>query len=240
MEKMKDLKDLLKHEVEDLMSAEQQIIDSLPEMIDKANNQQLKTGLQKHLQETEVHKTRLEEVLEMLDQNKEPNEEKGFLAGLFSTEKFCKGMQGLIKEGQKIINADMNPQVVDAAIIACAQKIEHYEICAYGTTRAYASELRFPKISSLLEQTLKEEYAADDLLTSLAMGGLNQKAENKRKTHATNGQSSNGSSKTSNKKSVAGKQSASTRKTSNAKSSKSEATKRRTRTSKSRTKSKAR
>lgn len=196
MEKMQDLKDLFTHEVEDLLSAEKQIIEALPTMIEKAKNQQLKTALQQHLAVTEKQKQRIEEIIETLKESKEGkegNEEKtGLLSRLFSGgEKMCKGMQGLIKEGEKIMSADMNPQVLDAAIIACAQKIEHYEICGYGTVKAYAQELNLPEISQKLEQTLNEEYEADDLLTSLATGGLNQKAENGR-AQRSNGTTRNG------------------------------------------------
>jgi len=211
MEKMQDLKDLFTHEVEDLLSAEKQIIEALPSMIEKAKNQQLKNALQQHLTITEKQKERLEEIIEALkgaSTAKDAKEEKsGLLSRLFSGgEKMCKGMQGLIKEGEKIIGADMNPQVLDAAIIACAQKIEHYEICGYGTVRAYAAELNLPEISKKLEQTLNEEYDADDLLTNLAMGGLNQKAENGRSTRSngttknTSRRASNASTKVSNAK----------------------------------------
>jgi ferritin-like metal-binding protein YciE len=179
MEKMQDLKDLLTHEVEDLLSAEKQIIDALPAMIEKAKNQQLKNALQQHLQVTQKQKQRIEEIVGMLKKGEKEEDKNGLLSRLFSGgEKVCKGMQGLIKEGEKIIGADMNPQVLDAAIIACAQKIEHYEICGYGTVKAYADELNLPEVSRMLELTLNEEYEADDLLTSLALGGLNQKAEN--------------------------------------------------------------
>src|SRR5215213_3670931 len=87
-------------------------------------------------------------------------------------------MEGIIREGEKILGEPMEPQVVDAAIIACAQKIEHYEICGYGTARAYARELNLGDVAELLEQTLNEEYEADDLLTDLAVGRLNEKAQN--------------------------------------------------------------
>ncbi len=207
MEKMKDLKDLLTHEVEDLISAEKQIIEALPKMIDKAKNQQLKKALQDHLKVTETHKSRNEEIIQILKADAS-EENTSLLANLFKGgEKVCKGMQGLIKEGEKIINADMNPQVVDAAIIACAQKIEHYEICGYGTLRAYADELKLSNISRMLEQTLNEEYAADDLLTSLAVGGgLNEQAEDGRASRSNrtsaskasgNGTGGNGTTKKS-------------------------------------------
>jgi hypothetical protein len=86
-------------------------------------------------------------------------------------------MKGLIEEGEKVIAEDMNVEVRDAAIIACAQKIEHYEICGYGTARAYAQELGLAEVEALLQQTLDEEYQADDKLTYLAVGRLNEKAE---------------------------------------------------------------
>ena len=243
MEKMQDLKDLFTHEVEDLLSAEKQIIDALPSMIEKAKNQQLKNALQQHLRVTENQKTRLEEIIETLKESngsKDAKEEKsGLLSRLFSGgEKVCKGMQGLIKEGEKIIGADMNPQVLDAAIIACAQKIEHYEICGYGTVKAYADELNLSEISKKLEQTLNEEYAADDLLTSLAMGGLNQKAENGRTTRATqttrNGARSSSTNSTT--KTSRAKTSQTSGSTSTASKNKSAARNRKTRASKSKTK----
>jgi hypothetical protein len=86
-------------------------------------------------------------------------------------------MQGLIEEGEKIMAEEMSPEVLDAAIIASAQKIEHYEICGYGTARAFAKELNLMGVTQLLEETLNEEYEADDTLTELAVGRLNQKAE---------------------------------------------------------------
>jgi ferritin-like metal-binding protein YciE len=251
MEKMKDLKDLLKHEIEDLMSAEQQIIEALPSMIEKAKNPQLRQALQEHLQVTEMQKTRLDKVIDALKANNGKEESKGIFNGIFGGgEKVCKGMQGLIKEGEKIISADMNPQVLDAAIIACAQKIEHYEICAYGTVRAYANELKIPEVSQLLEQTLNEEYDADDLLTSLAIGGLNQEAEDRRSgkrngsaRSATSQPSSNGRSNGSKGRSNGSKKSSSSSSSSSkstSSSSKSKAAKtRKTRASGKRSTSKA-
>jgi hypothetical protein len=105
----------------------------------------------------------------------------GFLSGIFGSNKeggtHCVGTEGMIKEGKKMMGEDMAPEVMDAAVIACAQKIEHYEICGYGTARAYAEELGMTEVERLLRTTLDEEYAADDLLTRLAVGKLNQKAE---------------------------------------------------------------
>ena len=86
-------------------------------------------------------------------------------------------MKGIIEEGEKIMNMDISPEALDAAIIASAQKVEHYEICGYGTARTFARELGMEQVAKQLEQTLNEEYYADDLLTSLAVMGVNQEAE---------------------------------------------------------------
>jgi ferritin-like metal-binding protein YciE len=179
MEKMKDLRDLLKHEVMDLYSAEEQIIAAMPMMIEKATNPQLRQALEEHLRVTEAQRDRLDQVKQHLmgaEEAKEGGKKKGIL-GLFGGSQKCKGMQGLIEEGQKVMGENMSPEVMDAAIIACAQKIEHYEICGYGTARAYARELNLGEVAELLEETLDEEYEADDLLTDLAVGSINQEAE---------------------------------------------------------------
>lgn len=184
MEKMNDLKALLGHEIEDLISAEDQIIAAMPMMIERANNQNLKKALQEHLAITENQRERLNQVQQLLGEG-EPKggengrEKKGFLKGLFGSlgKTTCKGMEGIISEGQKVMKEDMDADVMDAAIIAAAQKVEHYEICGYGTAKAYARELGLGKVAELLEETLDEEYTADDLLTDLAVGGINEKAE---------------------------------------------------------------
>lgn len=176
MEKMRDLRDLLIHEVADLRSAEEQIIEAMPQMIGKANNPQLKQALEQHLQITHGQLARLEQVQRMLgDQN--ADSDNGLLSKLFGSGTHCKGMEGLIDEGQKVMGEDMNAEVLDAAIIACAQKIEHYEICGYGTARAYARQLGLTEVQRLLEQTLDEEHQADELLTSMALNSVNLMAE---------------------------------------------------------------
>jgi ferritin-like metal-binding protein YciE len=179
MEKMNDLKDLLKHEIEDLQSVEDQILDALPKMIDKANNPDLKKALQQHLQVTEQHKTRLEKIMSsMKPANENSNSKKGILGGIFGGGKqVCKGMKGIIEEGEKIMNSNISAEALDAAIIASAQKVEHYEICGYGTARTFALELGLQQIAKQLEQTLGEEYEANDLLTNLAIMGINEQAE---------------------------------------------------------------
>jgi len=178
---MKDLNDLLKHNIQDLYSAEEQILQALPSMIDKAQNPELKQALTQHLGITEHQRNRLDLIQSNMNtgvkENISAEEKKGLLARLFKRREICKGMKGLIEEGEKVIAEDMNVEVRDAAIIACAQKIEHYEICGYGTARAYAQELGLTEIEALLQQTLDEEYEADDKLTYLAVGRLNEKAE---------------------------------------------------------------
>lgn len=211
MEKMEDLRDLLRHEIQDLVSVEDQIIEAMPAMIEKADNRLLKKALSEHLRVTKAQRKRLDKVQRLL--GKEPKKEGGLFSRLFSSGETCKGMEGIIREGKKIMDEDMNPEVMDAAIIGAAQRIEHYEICGYGTARAYARELQLTEIAGLLEQTLNEEYAADDRLTEMAVGRLNEKAENARKvstpasapkrvvtTHKTGGRTTAGSGNRSVKK----------------------------------------
>jgi ferritin-like metal-binding protein YciE len=174
MENMNQLRDLLKHEIKDLYSAEEQIIEALPKMIEKANNNELKKALKQHLQVTEKQRDRLDQVLEALDEEKD-DEGKGVL-GMFKGEQKCAAMKGILEEGEKLMKEDMSPEVCDAAIIAAAQKVEHYEITSYGTARAYAEELNLNQVENLLKKTLDEEYEADDLLTELAESRVNQKA----------------------------------------------------------------
>ncbi|MBA2250373.1 MAG: ferritin-like domain-containing protein [Chitinophagaceae bacterium] len=177
---MIDLRDLLKHEILDLYSAEEQIIEGLPKMIEKANNADLKKALRDHLKVTEQQKDRLDKVKQFFGEEDEGNQEKkGFFSRLFggSGGEKCKGTEGLIKEGEKMMGEDMSPEVMDAAIIASAQKIEHYEISGYGTAAAYARQLGMQEVERLLTTTLDEEYLADDSLTILAVGRLNIKAE---------------------------------------------------------------
>ena len=176
MEKMNDLKDLLRHEIEDLYTAEEQIIEALPLMIENANNPTLKNSLSEHLKVTEMQKKRLDQVRKLLGSN-DDKEKKGFFSGLFGGKQECKAMKGIIEEGNKIMGEDMSPEVLDAAIIASAQKVEHYEICGYGTARSFARELGLTKVTELLQETLDEEYEADDLLTILAESSINEEAE---------------------------------------------------------------
>ena len=178
MDNMNHLRDLLVHDVHDLYSAEEQIIKALPAMIANASNPQLKQSLEQHLRVTEQQRDRLKQVRQLLGaDNDESNTGTGIFAGLFGSGIKCKAMQGIIAEGEEVMGTDMDPAVKDAAIIGAAQKVEHYEICGYGTAKAYAEELGLIDVAQLLQQTLMEEYDADDKLTSLAIGSVNRKAE---------------------------------------------------------------
>jgi ferritin-like metal-binding protein YciE len=174
------LNELLKHELKDLYSAETQLIEALPKMADAAKDEALKKAIRQHLEVTKKQKQRLEQVQELLGEEPAAPQKKGFFANLFSSdegEEHCKAMEGLVKEGDALLKEDMEPAVMDAAIIAAAQKIEHYEISSYGTARAFALQLQLNKVADLLTQTLKEEYEADDSLTALALSDVNLTAE---------------------------------------------------------------
>ena len=177
MSEMKNLKDLLKHELEDLHSAEEQIVEALPAMINNAGERLLKNSLNEHLKVTKKQIARLDKIKKMLGE--EEKENPGMFAKLFSGAEgkhHCLAMDGIIKEGEKIMGEEMEPEVMDAAIIAAAQKVEHYEICGYGTAKAYALHLGFREVARLIDETLQEEYDADDLLTQLAVGKVNLEA----------------------------------------------------------------
>ncbi len=179
MKKIIDLKDLLKHEILDLYSAEEQIIDVLPEMIEKANDAKLKESLSNHLTVSKTHKDRLDSIKRSIMGDEEETND-GFFSNLFggSDSVTSRGVEGLIKEAGKIMNEDMTNETMDAAIIASVQKIGHYEIAGYGTVRAYASELKLDSITTELGTTLSEVYDADRSLTKLAVGKVNPDAEN--------------------------------------------------------------
>lgn len=203
METMINLTDLLKHEILDLYSVEEQIIEALPKMVEKAKSPELKKALREHLKVTEEQKTRLDKVKQTFGEGVDQNGNKGFFSRLFgggSGGEKCKGIEGIISEGEKIMRADITDEALDAAIIASAQKVEHYEICGYGTARAFARELKLTEVEQLLTQTLNEEYAADDLLTSLAVGKLNidaEYADGMNSVSATNGSDKTSASKNS-------------------------------------------
>ena len=170
------LKVLLRHNIQELYSAEEQIIDVLPTMINRAFNPQLKQAHEEQLRVTDAQRDRLLQVRQHLEEDEGDTNDSGFFAGPFGSGFKCKGMEGLIDEVQKVMGEDMAPEVMDAAIIASVQKIEHYEICGYGTACTYAQQLGLNDVAQLLQQTLYEEHDADDRLTAMAVGDLNQQA----------------------------------------------------------------
>ena len=159
---MKKLEDLFEHQLKDLYSAETQLIKALPKMQKAANDAELKKAFEKHLVETLTHKKRLEEVCEELD--------------IKPSGETCKAMKGLIEEAEGMIDEKADKDVKDAGLIAEAQRVEHYEISAYGTVVRYAKELGHKQIASKLQKTLDEEYKTDEALTALAEKRLNVKA----------------------------------------------------------------
>ena len=156
------LRKLYVDELKDLYSAEKQILQALPKMAKKAKNAQLKQAFELHLQETQNQVERLDQVFELL--GKSPRGKK------------CKGMEGLLEEGKEMMQEDMEPEVMDAALIAAAQRVEHYEIAGYGTVRTYAQLLGEDKHVKLLQQTLDEEGNTDKKLTQLAESSINVEA----------------------------------------------------------------
>jgi ferritin-like metal-binding protein YciE len=189
MEKMQDLTALLKHEIQDIYSAEEQIIEALPMMIENATNPKLKRSLQDHLKVTRQQVKRLDRVQQLMkvDESEKGRGKQSGLFGLFGKAKKCKAMEGILAEGNSIMGEDMNEEVKDAAIIAACQKVEHYEICSYGTVKAYANQLGLKEVTRLLDETLSEEYEADDLLTELALVEVNEEAEISGAESRTNG-----------------------------------------------------
>lgn len=159
---MKTLEDLFEHQLFDLYSAEDQLINALPEMAENASDVQLKKAFEAHLKETENHKLRIEEICDALDIK-------------IKREK-CKAMEGLIKEAQSFLKEKAEKDVKDAGLIANAQRAEHYEISAYGTAVRYAKDLGHSDIAKKLQKTLDEEYGADEKLNKLAEGRINKKA----------------------------------------------------------------
>jgi ferritin-like metal-binding protein YciE len=163
MKELKDLRDLLGHEIQVLYDGEVLLIAGLERMIKKANNAELKVAFQQHKEETQRHKVRLEQAAKIL--------------GISPEGDGNPSMKGLLVEGEKVMHKDATPETLDAALIAGAQKVEHYEICGYGTAAWYSAELGFEEITQLLRQTLEEEKATDEKLNMLATTKINLKAE---------------------------------------------------------------
>jgi len=152
--KLETLNELLIEQLQDLYSAEDQITEALPKMAEAASSPELRRAFEEHLRQTEGHIERLEKCFESLSEQAEA--------------KKCKGMQGLIKEGKEMMDEAAEPEVLDAGLIATAQRVEHYEIAAYGCARTYAQLLGLADVANYLQQTLDEEKATDQKLTNLA------------------------------------------------------------------------
>jgi len=153
------LKDLYIHELKDLYSAEKQIIKALPKMAKAASNEKLRAGFQTHLEETKVQAQRLEQILKALGQTTRGPK--------------CKGMEGVLAEGDEMIEEEADEEVRDAGLIAAAQRVEHYEMAGYGCARTYAELLGEKEGSTLLQLTLDEEGKTDKLLTEMATTLIN-------------------------------------------------------------------
>lgn len=159
---IKSMDDLFVHTLRDIFYAEKQILKNLPKMIEKATNPELKAGFEKHLVETEGHVARLEDVFRML--------------GVEAKAVNCPAIDGILTEADEIAGEVDDDRVLDAALIAAAQAVEHYEMTRYGTLVAWAKELGRSDCATVLEQTLNEEKATDDKLTQLATSRINLQA----------------------------------------------------------------
>ena len=159
---IKNMNDLFVHTLRDIYYAEKQIVKALPDMIDKATNPELKQGFQSHLRQTENHVKRLEQVFQIIGQNAQGVD--------------CPAIDGVIKEANEVAGEVEQKKVLDAALVAAAQAVEHYEMTRYGTLIAWANELGKRDCVPLLQQTLDEEKATDKKLTEMAESQVNRKA----------------------------------------------------------------
>src|SRR6266705_4737621 len=164
---MKDLNELFLEELADIYDAEKQLIKALPKMAEQANAPELQSACEEHLEQTQEHVKRLEEVFELFEQKP-----KG---------KKCEAMAGLIEEAEDIMKEEATHPVMDAALIAAAQKVEHYEIATYGCLRTWAELLGKDEAIDLLEETLNEEKDVDESLTEIATN-INQQAKEGKET----------------------------------------------------------
>ena len=161
--KMATLDDLYTDLLKDLYSAEKQLVKALPKIAKNAQSPDLQKAFQEHLKQTEGHVERIERIFSDMDGS--PRGKK------------CVGMEGLIEEGNELLQEDAEPDVLDAGLIAAAQKVEHYEISGYGTARAWAQRLGYDRAARLLQQTLEEESLANEKLTKIAESHVNMEAQ---------------------------------------------------------------
>jgi ferritin-like metal-binding protein YciE len=156
------MEDLFLDQLRDLYHAEKQLVKALPKMAKNSTSEELRTAFEEHLEQTEGHVSRIEKVFEQINTR--------------AKAKKCEAMEGLIAEGQELIDAEPPEEILDAGLICAAQKVEHYEIAAYGTLITWARQLGHEDCAEILKQTLDEEKAADEKLTSLAESSINQEA----------------------------------------------------------------
>ena len=161
--KMATLEDLYTDLLKDLYSAEKQLVKALPKLAKNAQSPDLQKAFQEHLRQTEGQVERIERIFTEL--------------GGSPRGKKCVGMEGLVEEGNELLQEDVEPDVLDAGLIAAAQKVEHYEIAGYGTARAWAQRLGYDKAARLLQETLDEESMANEKLTKLAESHINMEAQ---------------------------------------------------------------
>jgi ferritin-like metal-binding protein YciE len=161
--KLNNLKDLLIHELKDLYNAENQIVKALPKMAKAASSEKLNAAFQDHLKETKTQIERLDRVFEIVGEK--------------ATGEKCKAMEGIIREAEDMMEQEAEKSVMDAALIASAQRVEHYEIAGYGTVCTYAKQLGMTDVLDLLQMTLSEEKKTDEKLTFIAEQTINIKAE---------------------------------------------------------------
>ena len=161
--KITTLEDLYTDMLKDLYSAEKQLVKALPKMAKAAQSSDLQKAFQNHLKQTEGHVERIERIFSDMDGS--PRGKK------------CAAMEGLVEEGSELLQEDIDPNVLDAGLIAAAQKVEHYEIASYGTVRAWAERLGKTRAVQLLQQTLDEESAANEKLTQIAESQANVEAQ---------------------------------------------------------------
>jgi ferritin-like metal-binding protein YciE len=158
-----DLHKLFLGELADIYNAEQQLTKALPKMAKVAESDELREAFETHLEETEEHVSRLEQIFEELGES--------------IKRKTCQAMKGLIEEGEDLIKEEKGSSALDAALIAAAQKVEHYEIASYGTLATWAEQMGHGEVLELLKETLDEEKSADEKLTTIAESTANQKAQ---------------------------------------------------------------
>jgi ferritin-like metal-binding protein YciE len=161
--KLGTLEDLYIDLLKDLYSAEKQLVKALPKMAKNAQARDLQRAFEEHLRQTEKHVDRIERIFSDLDGS--PRGKK------------CVGMEGLVEEGNELLKEKVEPDVLDAGLIAAAQKVEHYEIASYGTARAWAEQLGYTQAARILQQTLEEESMANEKLTQIAEGHINLEAQ---------------------------------------------------------------